>query len=77
MAANGGGLLLDGGVGVPVLLDVAPESPPQAPSIKTDAAPAHRKRRIAGYLANMRTQLRVAGLEPVAVFLLVSAPESV
>jgi hypothetical protein len=38
------------------------ESPPHAPSIKTDAALAHRRCRIAGYLANMRTQLRVISL---------------
>jgi hypothetical protein len=37
VAINGGGLLLDAGV---VLFGM--ESPPHAPSIKTDAALAHR-----------------------------------
>ena len=72
VAINGGGLLPDAViVGGVLLLDAAVlfgvESPPQAPSIKTDAAPAHRSCRIAGYLANMRTQLRCGWL--------VSAPE--
>jgi hypothetical protein len=68
VAINGGGLLPDAViVGGELLLDagvVLPdmEPPPHAPSTKTEAALAHCRRRIAGYLANMRTQLRVAGL---------------
>jgi len=68
VAINGGGLPPDAGIiGGELLLGagVAPfgmESPPHAPSIKTDAALAHRRCRIAGYLADMRTQLRVITL---------------
>jgi hypothetical protein len=68
VAINGAGLPLDAGImGGELLLDAGValfgmESPPHAPSIKTDAALAHRRCRIAGYLANMRTQLRVVGL---------------
>jgi hypothetical protein len=68
VAINGAGLPLDAGImGGELLLDAGValfgmESPPHAPSIKTDAALAHRRCRIAGYLANMRTQLRVITL---------------
>jgi hypothetical protein len=61
VAINGAGLPLDAGImGGELLLDAGValfgmESPPHAPSIKTDAALAHRRCRIAGYLANMRT----------------------
>jgi hypothetical protein len=61
VAINGGGPLLDGGVVGGEL--VPEESPPHAPSIKNDAALAHRRCRIAGCLANMKAQLRVAGLD--------------
>jgi hypothetical protein len=54
VAINGCGLVPDAGV---VLLGVE-ELPPHASSIKTDAALAHRRYRIAGYLANMKTQPR-------------------
>ena len=70
MAINGGGLLPGAVIiiiGGELLLDAGValfgmESPPHAPSIKTDAALAHRRCRIAGYLADMRTQLRVITL---------------
>jgi hypothetical protein len=69
VAIIGGGLLPDAVIigGELLLLDAGValfgmESPPHAPSIKTDAALTHRKCRIAAYLANMRTQLRVVGL---------------
>jgi hypothetical protein len=61
VAINGAGLPLDAGImGGELLLDAGValfgmESPPHAPSIKTDAALAHRRCRIAGYLANIRT----------------------
>jgi hypothetical protein len=67
VAINGGGPLPDAIIGGELLLDagvalLGMESPPHAPSIKTDATLAHRMCRIAGYLANMRTQLRVGRL---------------
>jgi hypothetical protein len=68
VAINGGGLPPDAGIiGGELLLEAGValfgmESPPHAPSIKIDAALAHRRCRIAGYLANMRTQLRVIAL---------------